>query len=141
MAKSPYPLGGTERRLQQRVQPLLAESEQVRAAVVAFTGPRSGIEALLAPLFGVMSLFVNVTRRATTIAVTNRGIVLFDTRGLRRPTRIRERFDTLEPLGPINDTDGDNWIQVAGTKYWIEGIWSSQLYVIRELKKSSDSID
>ena len=119
MAQSHYPLGGTERRLQQRVQQLLAEDEQVRAAVVAFTGPRGGIETLLAPVLGVMSLLVNVTRRATTIAVTSRGVVLFDTKGLRRPTRIRERFDTLEPLGPINDTDADNWIQVASTKYWI----------------------
>ncbi len=140
MAHSHYPLGGTERRLQQRVQHLLPEGEQVRAAVVAFTGPRAGIEALLAPLLGVMSLLINVTRRATTIAVTNRGVVLFDTKGLRRPTRIRERFDTLEPLGPINDTDGDNWVQVAGTTYWIEGIWSSQLYVIRQLKKSATGI-
>jgi len=131
MAQRHYPLGGTERRLQQRVQRLLAEGEEVGAAVVGFTGPRAGIEALLAPLLGAISLLVNVTRRATTIAVTNRG------KGLRRPTRIRERFDTLRPLGPINDTGGDNWIQVAGTKYWIEGIWSSQLYVIRQLKKGA----
>jgi hypothetical protein len=53
-----------------------------------------------------------------------------------------ESASTLcEPLGPINDTDGDNWIQVAGTKYWIEGIWSSQLYVIRQLKKNAIGIE
>jgi hypothetical protein len=104
---------------------------------VAFTGPRAGIEALLAPVLGLLSLFVNCTRRATTVAVTNRGVVLFDTKGLRRPTRIRERFETLDLLGPINDTDGENWIQVSGTKYWIAGIWSSQLYVISQLKKQA----
>ena len=74
-------------------------------------------------------------RSKTTVAITDRGVVLFDTKGLRCPTRIRERFDALDVLGAINDTDGDSWIQVDGTKYWIEGIWSSQLYVIRQLKR------
>ena len=130
-----YPLGRTERTLQYRVQGILGDDERVLAAVVAFTGPRTGIEALLAPLFGLMSMFVNVARTKTTVAITDRGVVLFDTKGLRCPTRIRERFDALDVLGAINDTDGDSWIQVDGTKYWIEGIWSSQLYVIRQLKR------
>src|SRR5690349_16844993 len=85
-----FPLGGTERRLQERVQQLLGEGERVRAAVVAFSGPRAGIEALLAPLLGLLSMFVNVARTMTTVAVTDRGVVLFDTRGLRRPIRVRE---------------------------------------------------
>ena len=138
MVQRQFPLGRTERRLQERVQQLLGEGEQVPAAVVAFTGPRAGVEALLAPLFGLMSMFVNVGRTATTLAITDRGVVLFDTRGLRRPTQIRERFDTLDVLGAINDTEGDSWIQVGDTKYWIEGIWASQLYVIRQLNRRPD---
>jgi len=130
-----FPLGGTERRLQERLQHLLGKDERLQAAVVAFTGPRAGIEALFVPLFGLLSMFVNATRTITTVAVTERGVVLFDTRGLRRPTQNLQRFDSLAVLGPINDTDGDSWIQVAGTKFWIEGIWSSELYVINQLKR------
>jgi hypothetical protein len=44
-------------------------------------------------------------------------------------------------LGPINDSDGDNSMQVARTKYWMEGIRSSQIYVIRQLKRSTTSTD
>ncbi len=135
MTQDVYPLGGTERRLQQRVQELLGQGEIVRAAVDVFTGPRTGIEALFAPLFGLMSMSVDAARQATTVAVTDRAVVLLDTKGLRRPTRIRARFDTLDVIGPINDSTGDNWIEVAGTRYWIEGIWTSQLYVIRQLKR------
>lgn len=117
---------------------LLDEGEQVRAAVVAFTGPRAGIVALLAPLLGLLSLLSNVGRHFTTIAVTTNGVVLLDIKGLRRPVRVRSRLP-LDALGPINDTTGDSWIQVNGTKYWIEGIWSSQLHVMRQLMPDSTS--
>jgi hypothetical protein len=137
MAQARYPLGRTERQLQDRVQALLGENERVLAAVVAFTGPRAGLEGLLAPMLGALSLLLNTGRKFTTIAVTNTGLVLLDTSGLRRPVRVRERLTTLDALGPMNDTDGDSWIQVAGTTYWIEGIWSPQLYVMRQLKRNS----
>ncbi len=39
----------------------------------------------------------------------------------------------------MNDADGDAWIEVAGKRYWIEGIWSSQLYVIRRLKRGTNT--
>jgi hypothetical protein len=60
--------------------------------------------------------------------------VLLNTKGLRHPTTIRAR----DVLGPMNDADGDAWIEVAGKRYWIEGIWSSQLYVIRRLKRGTN---
>ncbi len=120
------------------MQTLLGEEEKVRAAVVAFLGPRPGVEALFAPFAGLWSwLFANSRRRFTTIAVTDRGLVLFDNSSLRRPARIRERFDSLDVLGPINDTVADAWIEVNGVRYWIEGIWSWQLYVMRKLKATS----
>lgn len=139
MAQAHYPLGRTERQLQERVQALLGQGERVLAAVVAFTGPRAGIEGLLAPVAGLVALFVNSDRQFTTIAVTDRGVVLMDTKDLRKPVRIRERLASLDALGPMNDTDGDSWIEVAGVKYWIEGIWSPQLYVMRRLKNNSTS--
>ncbi len=139
MAQNRFPLGRTEQKLQDRVQALLGEGEQVEAAVIAFTGPRAGVEVLLAPLIGLLSLFTNVCRRFTTIAITNEGVVLLETTGLRRPVRVRARFATLDALGPINDTVGDPWIQVDGTRYWTEGIWSPQLYVIRQLQRGTSS--
>ena len=137
MAHAHYPLGRSERQLQDRVQAMLDDGELVRAAVVAFTGPRAGVEGLLAPLLGVLSRSLNVGRRFTTIAVTTQGVVLLDTKRPRRPVRVHNRLATLDALGPINDTDGDSWIQVDGTKYWVEGTWSAQLYVMRQLKRSS----
>ena len=134
---SEHSLGGTERRLQRRVQTLLGE-EKVRAAVLAFLGPRPGVDALLSPFAGLWPwLFANSRRRFTTITVTDRGLVVFDNSSLRRPARISERFDSLDVLGPINDTVADAWIEVNGVRYWIEGIWSWQLYVMRKLKATS----
>ena len=138
MTASAYPLGATERRLQQRVQTLLGDGEHVRAAVVAILGPRPGLEAVFAPVLGLLPwLFANSRRRFTTIAVTDRGLVILDNIGLRRPVRVRERFDSLDALGPMNDTVGDASIEVNGVRYWIEGIWSSQMYEMRKLKRSS----
>ncbi|MDO8389180.1 MAG: hypothetical protein Q7V57_01725 [Actinomycetota bacterium] len=138
MASSAYPLGGTERRLQQRVQALLGDGEDVRAAVVAILGPRPGLEAMFAPVLGLLPwLFANARRRFTTIAVTDRGLVILENSGLRRPVRVRERFDSLDVLGPMNDTVGDASIEVNGVRYWIEGIWSPQLYEMRKLTSSS----
>ena len=98
---------------------------------------RAGIEGLLAPVVGLVALFVNTGRQFTTIAVTDRGVVLLDTKGPRRPVRVRDRIASLDALGPMNDTDGDSWVEVAGVRDWIEGVWSSQLYVMRRLKQSS----
>ena len=54
----------------------------------------------------------------------DRGLVLLENSSPRRPARIRERFDSREVLGPINDTVADAWIEVNGVQYWIEGIWA-----------------
>lgn len=131
-------LSATERRLQRRVQALLDDGEQVQAAVVAFLGPRPGAESLIGLFAGLMSWpLANARRRFVTVAVTNRGLVLLDNSSLRRPVRVRERFDSLAVLGPFNETVGDAWIEVNGIQYWIEGIWAWQLYEMRRLKSAS----
>ena len=113
------------------------DGEQVQAAVVAFLGPRPGTESLIGPFTGLMSWpLTNARRRFLTVAVTNRGLVLLDNSSLRRPVRVRERFDSLAVLGPFNETVGDAWIEVNGIQYWIEGIWAWQLYVMRRLKST-----
>ena len=93
---------------------------------------------MFAPFLGLLSwMFASTRRRFTTVAVTDRGLVILDNVGPRRPERVRERFDSLDALGPMNDTIGDAWIEVNGVRYWIEGIWSSQLFYMRKLKRSS----
>lgn len=93
---------------------------------------------MTAPVVGLLSwLFVSARRRFTTIAVTDCGLIILDNAGFRRPVQVRERFDSLAVLGPMNDTVGDSWIEVNGVRYWIEGIWSSQIYEMRKLKRSS----
>ncbi|MFN8020512.1 MAG: hypothetical protein U0Q03_03190 [Acidimicrobiales bacterium] len=140
MAAGSHSLSATERRLQRRVQALLDDGEQVQAAVVAFLGPRPGVESLIGPLAGRMSWpLTNARRRFVTVAVTNRGLVPLDNSSLRRPVRIRERFDSLDVLGPFNETVGDAWIEVNGIQYWIEGMWAWQLYAMRRLKSASGS--
>jgi hypothetical protein len=121
------------------VRRVLGADELVLAAVVVFTGPRAGVEGFLAPFFGLASMLINRARSFTTVAVTDRGLVLLNTNRLRHPTTIRARFDSLDMLGPMNETDGDAWIEVAGKRYWIEGIWSSQLYVIRRLMRGTNT--
>jgi hypothetical protein len=120
---------------------LLPSDETVRAAMVAFTGPPAGVEGLLAPLAGIVGGAlgglvgvggVNRARRFVTLAVTDSGAVRFKNEGLRRPTAIEGRYE-LNAFGTMNEAVGDFWLEFAGTRYYFEGIWCSQLWRIRRL--------
>ena len=58
-----YPLPSFERRLQERVRALIPDDETVLAAVVVISGPRPGIEGLLAPIGGAFASILNVGRK------------------------------------------------------------------------------
>lgn len=139
MSSVPSSLSRTERKLQERVKALLPADEEVRAAVVAFKGPRAGAEGPLAPLLGVLAVVgVTAMRRFVTVAITNRGVVVFTNESARRPAAVAQRFADIAAIGTINDSQGDAFIEVGSERYWIEGIWSHQLFVIRRLKGSRE---
>lgn len=121
-----------ERRLYERIRPLLPNDEEIKAAIVVFTGPGPGWGAL-GPFIGVVgALLVFRGRKFFTIAITNRGVVQFKNSSGRKPAELIARLD-LTDLGPLNDTDGDPWVELAGRRYWMEGMWSIELMKMRRL--------
>ena len=98
---------------------LAAPSDASSIVCKAFSGrtSESSQQSSSSPVLGLTARFNNTVRTANTVAVTDQGFVLLITKGRRQPTTIRTRFDSLDVLGPMNDTDGDAWIEVAGKHY------------------------
>lgn len=136
MSPTAYPLPSFERRLQERVRALIPDDEIVLAAVVVISGPRPGIEGLLAPIVGAFASILNVGRKFSTIAVTDRGVLRFENSSLRQPATLVQRFDGVGALGPFND-EGDQWMELDGQRYWIEGMWASQLFKMKRIAAGS----
>jgi len=122
----------TERRLHDRLTRLLPAGEELRAALVIFTGPRPGSEglAMMAGMIGMW--FVQRRRTFFTLAVTDRGVVRFRNKGPRRPSQLLDRFE-LNQLRPDIGKGIELALELDGKRFWMEGIWSGELRKIRRL--------
>ena len=127
------PLSPTERRLHERVRALLPPGEDLRAAIVVSIGSRPGAEGLAAMAGIVGMLLMRGRRRYFTLAVTDRGVVRFRNRSLRKPAEILDRHE-LRDLQAMTGKWGEQSVQLAGHDYGIEGIWGNELAKIGRLR-------
>jgi MYXO-CTERM domain-containing protein len=125
------PLSPTERRLHEQVRQLLPPDEELRAAVVISSGPAPGTEGWGAALAGLLGLFlVQRRRKYSTLAVTDCGVVRFRNSSARKPAVPLHRYEVGDPR-VVSGTWGDSWVELAGTRYGVEGVWANELAKIR----------
>jgi hypothetical protein len=138
-------LGGTERKLYGRVARLLPADEEIRAALVAFTGPGAGVNVAAAGFLGLLggavgavlsALGLNQRRTFMTIVVTDRGVVTFANRSLRDPKPPATRYPDVDVIGEIDETFGESFLEINGARWSTEGIWSAELYKMKRLRRS-----
>lgn len=125
------PLSRAERRLHERVRQLLPSDEGVCAAAVISSGPAPGAEAWGAALAGLAGLFwVQRRRRYFTLALTDRGVVRFRNSSVRKPAQLLYRYEPRD-VRVVTGSWGDQWVELAGERYGVEGIWGNELAKIR----------
>ncbi|HKY76257.1 MAG TPA: hypothetical protein VJS45_08965 [Acidimicrobiia bacterium] len=130
------PLNRTERRLYQRLEKVLPGGEVIRGAVVAFIGPRPGWEGL-GSVFGALGiLFVRGKRKRSAIAVTDQGVVRVPLTPGGKPGGVADRY-SLSELGPIEHTGLELWLELAGQRYWVEGVYGNELLKMRRLREQA----
>lgn len=127
------PLSRTERRLHERVRQLLPPDEELRAAAVISSGPAPGTEAWGAALAGLPGLFwVQRRRKYFTLALTDQGVVRFRNSSARKPAQLLYRYEPSD-VRVVTGSWGDQWVELVGERYGVEGIWGNELAKIRRL--------
>jgi hypothetical protein len=48
---------------------------------------------------------------------------------------VLKRFDRTDVVEAFDESEGDPWVQIDGTRYWISGEWSSQFWRLRHLRR------
>lgn len=94
--------------------------EELRAAIIVWTGSRPGADGvgmMVAGLFGM--LLSRQARSYSTVAVTDRGVLRFRNRGVRRPTQLVARYE-LDEVRSVTAKWGEVSIELAGERYWSE---------------------
>jgi hypothetical protein len=132
------PLTRTERRLQERVQPLLAPDEKIQAALYAH--PR--LDARATRVAKIITVILagfghpDTWTRPCAIALTDRGVVRFRHNRLGRPVAEAQRYP-LSDLGPFETTGLDFWFDLAGHRYTVTGDWNSEHTKMRRLREQA----
>ena len=72
---------------------------------------------MVAGVFGLV--LARQARSYSTLAVTNRGVVLLRNRGVRRPTQFVARYE-LDQLRLVTAKWGEVSIELGGERYWPE---------------------
>ena len=95
------------------------------------TGPAPGTEAWGAALAGLAGLFLVLRRRRSfTLALTDRGVVRFRNSSARKPAQLLYRYE-LGDVQVKTGSWGDQWVELAGQRYGVEGIWGNELAKIQ----------
>jgi hypothetical protein len=123
-----------DRRLRRRVRPVLQPGDDVDVAFVMSTTPP--VVAGRFRLRRADGTAVPATRRGRA---TSQRLALVVTRGgavvVARLTRIAgpqlvQRFDTAAAIGVTAVGPGESYVEVAGRRYWVHGVWTYGLYTL-----------
>jgi hypothetical protein len=113
-------LSRAERRLHERLKELLPDDEELRAAIIVWTGSKPGAEGIGMMLAGLLGILLSRKNRSYfTVAVTDRGVVQFRNRRERHPARLVGRYE-LDELRSVTAKWGEVSIELAGERYWPE---------------------
>ena len=95
------------------------------------SGPAPGAEAWGAALAGLAGLFwVQRRRKYFTLVLTDRGVVRFRNSSVRKPAQLLHRYE-LRDVRVVTGSWGDQWVELEGVRYGVEGIWGNELAKIR----------
>ena len=122
-----------DRRLRRRVRPVLQPGDEVDIAFVMSTTPpvvagRFRLRRATAPRPPPPREPASSQRLA--LVVTRGGAVV-----VARLTRIAgpqlvQRFDTAAAIGVTAVGPGESYLEVAGRRYWVHGVWTYGLYTL-----------
>ena len=88
-------------------------------------------------MFGALGiLFVRGKRKLSAIAVTDQGVVRVPLTTGGKPGGVVDRY-SLNELGPIEHTGIEFWLELAGQRYWVEGLYGNELLKVRRLREQS----
>jgi len=137
--------GGTgfshrNRRLRRRLRHVLRSDDEVDIAFVMSMAPSVAAgpgDAMSAGAAASTRRWGIRQRRA--LATTCGGAVVVAR--LTKPTgaELVQRFETEAQLGTSNVAPGDSYIDVAGCRYWVHGVWTYSLYQLHSRRASADA--
>ena len=127
-------LDDRDRRLRRRVRNVLQPGDEVDIAFVMSTTP-----AVVAGRFRLRrndGTVVSAARRGRdpsprlALVVTRGGAVVVARLTRLTGSQLVQRFDTASAIGVTAVEPGDSYVEVAGRRYWVRGVWTYGLYTL-----------
>ncbi len=114
-------------QLRERADVLVGGGDRLVGAFEAVRGARPGMEALAAPVLGLLgALGVMKSREFFSVLVTEQSVQLWNNRRRLEPDQLVRRFEGHDALGRLQGS-GDYSVEVGGEKYWVYMFWIDEV--------------
>ncbi len=121
-----------ERRLLAKLQPRLPRGESARRVAQLFDGAPPDLVGMAEDmLLQRATLGLVRSRKYFTLLLTDERLIMIANVTEKTPGDMIAEYPLGTGFGAISVADGDNWVDIAGHRYWYWPKWKQQLLAIK----------